>query len=43
MRETDPRARALLERTEALDPEQWMRLHGTLRDSRDPCTPKGAA
>lgn len=39
MRETDPRARELLERTEALDSEQWIRLHGTLRDPRDP---KGA-
>jgi len=35
MRETDPRARALLERTEALDSEQWMRLHGALREPRD--------
>lgn len=39
MRETDPRARELLERTESLDSGQWMRLHGTLRDPRDP---KGA-
>jgi hypothetical protein len=31
MRETDPRARSLLERTEALDAEQWLRLHGVLR------------
>ena len=31
MRETDPRAREILERTEALTPEQLMRLHGTLR------------
>lgn len=36
MRETDPRARELLERTEALDAEQWMRLHGALRDASDP-------
>ena len=28
MRDTDPRARAILERTEALTPEQLMRLHG---------------
>lgn len=35
MRETDPRARELLERTEALDSGQWMRLHGALRDPRD--------
>jgi hydrogenase maturation protease len=31
MREAHPRARALLERTEALTPEQLMALHGTLR------------
>jgi hypothetical protein len=31
MRETDPRARSLLERTEALDAEQWLRLHGVMR------------
>jgi len=31
MRETDPQARSLLERTEALDPEQWLRLHGVMR------------
>jgi hydrogenase maturation protease len=31
MRETDPKARRLLERTEALDPEQWMQLHGVMR------------
>jgi hydrogenase maturation protease len=31
MRETDPRARNLLERTEALDAEQWLRLHGVMR------------
>jgi hypothetical protein len=31
MREADPRARALLERTEALTSEQLMALHGTLR------------
>jgi hypothetical protein len=36
MRETDPRARDLLERTEALDLEQWMRLHGALRDPHQP-------
>ena len=28
MRASDPRARAILERTEALTPEQLMRLHG---------------
>ena len=32
MRETDPQARRLLERTEALDPEQWMQLHGVMRE-----------
>jgi|tagenome__1003787_1003787.scaffolds.fasta_scaffold20980624_5 hypothetical protein len=31
MRETDPRSRAILERTEALTPEQLMRLHGAWR------------
>jgi hypothetical protein len=34
MRDADPRARAILERCEALSPEQLMRLHGTLRDPR---------
>jgi hypothetical protein len=32
MRATDPRARDILERTEALTPEELMRLHGTVRD-----------
>ena len=32
MRATDPRAREILERTEALTPEQLMRLHGTVRE-----------
>jgi hydrogenase maturation protease len=31
MRDTDPRAREILERTEALTPEQLMRLHGAIR------------
>lgn len=31
MRDADPRARAILERTEALTPEQLMRLHAELR------------
>jgi hydrogenase maturation protease len=31
MRETDPKGRSLLERTEALDAEQWLRLHGVMR------------
>lgn len=34
MRETDPRAAALLDRTEALTREQMMALHGTLRELR---------
>jgi hypothetical protein len=34
MRASDPRAREILERTEALTPEQLMRLHGTIRDWR---------
>lgn len=33
LRQGDERARELLERTEALSPEQFMRLHGTMRDS----------
>ena len=32
MRATDPRAREILERTEALTPEEIMRLNGTIRD-----------
>jgi hypothetical protein len=32
MRESDPRAREILERTEALTPEQLMRLHGAIRE-----------
>jgi hypothetical protein len=31
MRRTDPRAREILERTEGLPPEHFMRLHGVLR------------
>jgi hypothetical protein len=34
MRNTDPRARALLERTESLPIEHLAKLHGTLRDMR---------
>jgi hypothetical protein len=34
MRAADPRTRAILERTEALDPRQMLRLHGTFRDVR---------
>jgi len=32
MRATDPRAREILERTEALTPEQIMQLNGAIRD-----------
>jgi hypothetical protein len=32
MRESDPRTREILERTEALTEEQLMRLHGTIRE-----------
>ena len=32
MAATDPRAREILERTEALTPEQLMALHGTIRE-----------
>jgi hypothetical protein len=32
MRASDPRAREILERTEALGPEQLMRLHGAIRE-----------
>jgi hypothetical protein len=32
MRATDPRAREILERTEALTPDELMRLHGTIRE-----------
>jgi hypothetical protein len=35
MRETDAEARRVLERTESLDAEQWMRLHGVMRDPGD--------
>jgi hypothetical protein len=34
MRATDPKAREILERTEALTPEQLMRLNGAIRDLR---------
>jgi hypothetical protein len=34
MRESDPRAREILERTEALTEEELMRLHGTIRELR---------
>jgi hypothetical protein len=32
MRDADPRAREILERTESLSPEELMRLHGAIRD-----------
>jgi hypothetical protein len=32
MRDSDPRAREILERTESLSPEDLMRLHGTIRE-----------
>lgn len=34
MRESDPRAKEILERTESLSQEELMRLHGTMRDIR---------
>jgi hypothetical protein len=34
MRAGDPRAREILQRTEAMTPEQMMRLHGVLRELR---------
>jgi hypothetical protein len=34
MRATDPKAREILERTEALTPEELMRLNGAIRDMR---------
>jgi hypothetical protein len=36
MAAVDARARALLERTEALTPEQWQAMHGTLRQVEPP-------
>lgn len=35
MRASDPRTREILERAEALTPEDFMRLHGTIRDFRE--------
>jgi len=32
MRDADPRTREILERTEALSPEELMRLHGAIRE-----------
>ena len=32
MRATDPRAREILDRTEALTPDELTRLHGTIRE-----------
>ncbi|HWC33171.1 MAG TPA: hypothetical protein VG709_08605 [Actinomycetota bacterium] len=34
MRASDPRAREILERTEAMTPEEMLRLHGVIRDLR---------
>jgi hypothetical protein len=34
MRDSDPRTREILERTENLSPEEMMRLHGAIRDLR---------
>jgi len=34
MRQSDDRARQILERTEALPPEQFMKLHGVVRSLR---------
>jgi hypothetical protein len=34
MRDSDPRAREILERTEALTEEEMMRLNGAIRDFR---------
>ncbi len=34
MRESDERARQILERTEGLPDDQWMKLHGALRGLR---------
>jgi hypothetical protein len=34
MRAGDPRAREILERTEAMTPEQMMKLHGVIRELR---------
>lgn len=42
MAAVDPRARALLERTETLTPSQLNRLHGTLRNPRNPLAGGGA-
>jgi hydrogenase maturation protease len=34
MRQSDERARQILERTESMPPEQFMKLHGVLRNMR---------
>jgi hypothetical protein len=39
MRAGDPRAREVLERTEAMTPEQLLRLNGVLRDLRPTAGP----
>jgi hydrogenase maturation protease len=43
MRGADARAREILERTEALPREQWMKLHGALRGLRPSPSEKGDA
>src|SRR5262249_57700834 len=38
-RATDPRAAALLDRVESMDPQAMARLHGTIRSPRGPAEP----
>ena len=40
-RATDPRAAALIDRVEAMDPRTMGRLHGTIRPARPPAVPPG--
>ena len=42
-RATDPRAAALLDRVESMDPQAMARLHGTIRSPRRPAEPPGEA
>lgn len=42
-RDTDPRARQLVDRCVSLTPEQLMRLHGTMRDIRPLCAEDGVS
>ena len=37
MRQSDERARQMLERTENMPPEQFMKLHGALRGLHQQC------